>query len=168
MKQLTYYVLFVTAVAITGCVKEKQFPTEPVIEFQEFVKYVGNQNTVDSADCIIKFTDGDGDVGMMQEDTVSPPNLRMKYLYKNMVDGKFYPFDAIDSTTVLDTLFFDYRIPNLTPDGQYKALDGTIKAKFRTSPVFFPGHKVVKFEIILRDRAGNKSNVVTTNEINIP
>jgi hypothetical protein len=153
---------------VTGCIKEKQFPTQPVIEFEEFINYVGNKNVVDSADCIIKFTDGDGDVGIDQEDTISAPNLRLKYLYKNLTDGKFYPVDAVDSTTVLDTLFFDYRIPNLTPDGQYKALDGTIKVKFRTSPVFYPGHKVVKFEMRLTDRAGNKSNMISTNEVNIP
>ena len=168
MKQIFYFLIFITAIVSTGCIKEKQFPPQPIIEFQEFISYVGNHNAVDSADCIIKFTDGDGDVGLAKEDTISPPNLRLKYLYKNPVDGKFYPMDAVDSTTVLDTLFFDYRIPNITPDGQYKALDGIIKAKFRTSPVFFPGHKVVKFEITLSDRAGNKSNKVSTNEIVVP
>jgi hypothetical protein len=168
MKRIVYLLGFVTAIGITGCVKEKQFPSQPIIEFQEFISYVGKNNTVDSADCIIKFTDGDGDVGLSKEDTVSPPNLRMKYLYKNLSDGNFYPVDAIDSTTVLDTLFFNYRIPNITPDGQYKALDGTIKTKLRTSPVFYPGHKIVKFEIMLMDRAGNKSNKVMTNEITVP
>jgi hypothetical protein len=168
MKQLFYLLLFVTAVGVTGCIKEKQFPSRPIIEFDEFINYVGDKGTVDSADCVIKFTDGDGDIGLVKEDTVSPPNLKLKYLYKNLTDGKFYPMDAIDSTTVMDTLFFDYRIPNITPDGQYKALDGTIRAKFRTSPIFYPSHKVVKFEIILQDRAGNKSNMVSTNEITIP
>ncbi|HET6224684.1 MAG TPA: hypothetical protein VFF27_00300 [Bacteroidia bacterium] len=168
MKHLFYLILLVCLTAAIGCIKEKQFPPEPVIEFQDFVNYIGPRGTVDSADCIIKFTDGDGDVGLAEGDTISPPNLRMKYLYKNLVDGKFYPMDAIDSTTVLDTLFFDYRIPTLTPDGQYKALDGTIKAKFRAPPVFYPGHKVVKFEIVLKDRAGHKSNIVTTNEITVP
>lgn len=168
MKHLSYLILGIILTSAMGCIKEKKFPKEPVIEFQDFVNYVSAKNTVDSADCIIKFTDGDGDVGIMEGDTISPPNLRMKYLYKNMTDGKFYPMDAIDSTTVLDTLFFDYRIPNLTPDGQFKALDGTIKAKLRTSPVFYPTHKVVKFEIVLTDREGNKSNIITTSEINLP
>lgn len=168
MKQIVYCLILIVAVSLTGCVKEKQFPSQPIIEFKEFISYVGDHNTVDSADCIINFTDGDGDIGLAKDDTVSPPNLRLKYLYKNMTDGKFYPMDAIDSTTAMDTLFFDYRIPNITPDGQYKALDGNIKAKFRTSPVFYPGHKIVKFEIRLTDRAGNKSNLVSTNEITVP
>lgn len=168
MKQIVYLLILVTAIVFMGCVKEKQFPSEPIIEFKEFISYVGGKNTVDSADCIIKFTDGDGDIGLSKDDTISPPNLRMKYLYKNLTDGQFYPMDAIDSTPALEPLFFDYRIPNITPDGQYKALEGTVKAKFRTSPVFYPGHKIVKFEITLSDRAGNKSNVVSTNEITVP
>jgi hypothetical protein len=169
MKHLPYLILLLLILIIpTGCIKEKQFPAEPIIEFQDFVTYIGSKGTVDSADCIIKFTDGDGDVGLMEGDTISPPNLRMKYLYKDLVDGNFYPMDGIDSTTILDTLFFEYRIPTLTPDGQYKALDGTIKAKFRTSPVFYPGHKVVKFEVVLTDRAGHKSNMVVTREVDVP
>jgi hypothetical protein len=166
MKQIRH-ILLISVLAVTGCIKEKNFPPQPIIEFDQFINYVGKNNVVDSADCIIKFQDGDGDIGLAVNDTFSKPNLRMKYLYKGK-DGLFHPFDAIDSTTVLDTMFFDYRIPNITPDGQYKALDGTIKAKLRTSPVFYPTHKVVKFEIVLTDRAGNKSNMVSTNEITLP
>jgi hypothetical protein len=153
---------------IVSCVKQKDFPVEPVIMFDQFVNYTGRNGTIDSADCTIKFTDGDGDVGIMKGDLISQDNLKMKYLYKNPIDGHFYPIDAIDSTTVMDTLFFSYRIPNLTPNGQYKALDGSIKVKLRTSPVFYPGHHVVKFEITLCDRAGHLSNRITTNEITIP
>ncbi len=169
MRHIRYIplILFISVLFIGGCIKEKNFPPQPVIEFDQFITYVGKSNIVDSADCIIKFQDGDGDIGIAVNDTFSKPNLRMKYLYKG-TDGLFHPFDALVSTTAMDTLFFEYRIPNITPNGQYKALDGTIKAKLRTSPVFFPTHKVVKFEIILTDRAGNHSNMVSTNEIQLP
>lgn len=165
--QKTIFLLLIL-MCIVSCVKQKDFPVEPVIMFDQFVNYTGRNGTIDSADCTIKFTDGDGDVGIMKGDLISQDNLKMKYLYKNPIDGHFYPIDAIDSTTVMDTLFFSYRIPNLTPNGQYKALDGSIKVKLRTSPVFYPGHHVVKFEITLCDRAGHLSNRITTNEITIP
>ena len=64
----------------------------------------------------------------------------------------------------MDTLFYSYRVPNITPDGQYKALEGTIKARLRSAPLYYPTHQTIKFEIRLRDRAGNLSNIVTTNE----
>ena len=83
-------------------------------------------------------------------------------------DNLFHPFDAIDSTAVMDTLFYSYRVPNLTPDGQYKALNGDIIAKLRVPPIYVPGHTIVKFEITLTDRAGHKSNIVTSNEITLP
>jgi hypothetical protein len=144
---------------ISSCVKEKNFPPEPKIEFVKYTKY-----STDSADCVIAFKDGDGDIGIMDGDTASKNDFQMKYLYKG-ADNLFHPFDAIDSTAAMDTLFYSYRVPYLTPEGQYKALEGQIKAKLRAAPLYYPAHQIVKFEIRLRDRAGHLSNIVTTNEI---
>ncbi len=151
----------IITILITSCAKEKSFPPEPKIEFLHYVKYAN-----DSADCIISFKDGDGDIGIEQGDTISKDDFVMKYLYKG-TDGNFHPFDIVDTTAVMDTLFYSYRIPYLTPDGQYKALDGEIKAKLRVPPIYVPGHTIVKFEIYIRDRAGHMSNRVQTNEISI-
>ena len=147
---------------LSSCVKEKSFPPEPVIAFKEFIKL-----GPDSADCVITFNDGDGDIGILASDLTSPNDFRMKYLYKD-IDGVFKPFDIIPATPAMDTLFYEYRVPNLTPEGQYKALNGEIKAKLRAAPIYGPGHTVVKFEITLRDRAGHLSNMVSTNEITVP
>jgi len=156
------YIFILSAVGLlllSACVKEKKFPAQPSIEFVNYVKY-----GTDSADCIISFKDGDGDIGILDGDTASENDYKLKYLYKG-TDGLFHPFDAIDSTSAMDTLFYSYRVPNITPEGQYKALEGTIKAKLRSYPLYGFGHDIVKFEIRLRDRAGNFSNIVTTNEI---
>jgi hypothetical protein len=164
MKDFKYIsILTVVCFAVfSSCVKEKKFPPQPIIEFKDYISH-----GLDSADCIINFKDGDGDIGILRDDSITPDDYKMKYLYKD-VDGVFKPFDAIDSTTVMDTLFYTYRVPNLTPDGQYKALDGEIKAKLRAAPIYFPGHHDIKFEITLKDRAGHLSNMVTTNVIHIP
>lgn len=145
---------------ITACVKEKDFPIEPIIEFKSYYMY-GD----DSADCTIKFKDGDGDIGNMEGDTTLA--LKMKYLYKG-TDNVFHPYDYTTADTTFDTLFYSYKVPYLTPDGQYKALDGEIMTKLRAAPIYAPMHHVVKFEITLRDRAGHVSNTVSTDEINIP
>jgi hypothetical protein len=164
MRHFKYILLFSVAgiLALSSCVKEKNFPPEPKIEFISYVSYAN-----DSADCTISFHDGDGDIGILEGDTASKDDFQLKYLYKG-TDGQFYPFDMIDSTAAMDTLFYSYRVPDITPKGQYKSLEGQIKAKLRSSPLYFPGHHVVKFEIRLRDRAGNLSNIVTTNEITVP
>lgn len=147
--------------SLSSCVKEKSFPPQPVIVFKKFTLYNN-----DSADCIIKFKDGDGDIGILDGDTISDDDLKMKYFYKAS-DGTFQPYDEDPGTAFFDTLFYSYRVPNITPDGQYKALDGEIKIKLRAAPLFNPTHTIVRFEITLTDRAGNKSNMVTTDEITV-
>ncbi len=149
---------------MTSCVKEKKFPSTPAITFSKYVLF-----KTDSADCYIKFRDGDGDIGVYSGDTTSENNLKMKFLYKAS-DGKFAPYDKFLGNSTFDTLFYDTRIPNITPDGQYKALDGEIKIKLRVSPLYgsFGKGDVVKFEITLTDRAGHKSNTVSTDEIVLP
>ena len=151
-----------SAAMLSSCVKEKDFPVTPTITFLYYSAY-----TNDSADCVIAFKDGDGDVGILDDDETTPNDYRLKYLYKDPIDGVFKPFDAIDSTAAMDTLFYSYRVPNLTPEGQYKALDGEIRAKLRAAPLYYPLHTIVKFEITLRDRAGHISNKVMTSEITV-
>jgi hypothetical protein len=152
-------VLFSCLLILSACVKEKNFPPEPKIEFLRYDAF-----GTDSANCVISFKDGDGDIGIVDGDTVSADDFQMKYLYKG-TDGQFHPFDAIDSTAAMDTLFYSYRVPDITPEGQYKALEGEIKAKLRSHPLYFPGHTDIRFEIRLRDRAGNWSNIVTSSDI---
>ena len=161
MKQLTnsFFFILILAIINTSCVKESNFPTTPIIKFERFELF-GN----DSANCYISFTDGDGDIGIIEGDTTAEDDLTMKYLFK-AIDGEFYAYDSDPGTPALDTLFYNNRVPNITPDGQYKALEGEIKIKLRSAPLFSPDHSIVKFEITLTDRAGNKSNMVETDEI---
>jgi hypothetical protein len=139
----------------SACVKEKNFPAEPQISYLGYKQFEG-----DSAECLISFKDGDGDVGVPESDTTN--DLVMKYLYKG-ADGVYHPFSINDS--VFETLFYGYRIPDITPRGQYKALEGTIKAKIKSHPLYFPGHDAVRFEIRMRDRSGHWSNAVLSDEI---
>jgi hypothetical protein len=152
-----------SASLLPSCVKEKDFPVIPVIAFKKFNNY-----STDSADCIITFKDGDGDIGIKPEDSSSPNDFKLKYLYLDTLDNKFKPFDSDPINPGMDTLFYTYRVPDLTPEGQYKALDGEIIAKLRAAPIYYPTHKTVKFEITLRDRAGHVSNLVSTDQINLP
>lgn len=149
-----------SSVLLSACVKEKTFPSTPSIEFLYYSAYAP-----DSADCVISFKDGDGDIGILEDDNTTPNDYTLKYLYKD-VDGTFKPFDSSIGVGGFDTLFYSYRVPDITPEGNYKALDGEIRAKLRTDPLYYPTHNIVKFEIQLRDRAGHLSNKVMTNEIN--
>lgn len=153
--------IIILATGWSSCVKEKNFPVTPALEFKEY-----NAFGRDSANCIIKFKDGDGDIGVLDGDSI--PDLRMKYLYYDTISASFLPLDYDITNATFDTLFFEYRVPNITPDGQYKALDGEIKVKLRALPIYDPTHFKVKWEITLKDRAGHLSNKVSTNEIVLP
>jgi hypothetical protein len=155
MKQLICmaFVLF----TVSACKKENQLSVIPKITFKEYIAY-----GIDSADCYISFEDGDGDIGSSQEPKKT--NLRMLYLYKNEA-GAFVPYDAVPGTLEFDTLYYDYTVPYATSEGQFKAIEGDILIKLRSAPLYNPIHKIVRFDITLWDRAGNKSNTVSTNEI---
>ncbi len=161
MKRFIYilFLLVLIGASMTSCVKEKSFSPIPVIVFKQFILY-----NIDSADCIIGFKDGDGDIGVLAGDTVSQSDLIMKYLYKGSA-GIFLPYDATPGTIKFDTLFYTDRVQYITPLGKYKALDGEIKMKLRAPPVYNKIHTIIKFDIVLTDRAGHRSNMVETNEI---
>ena len=60
-----YLFIFSAASVITyACVKKTTYPTTPVIEYRDFIPYVG-----DSADLKLNFTDGDGDIGVNGNDS---------------------------------------------------------------------------------------------------
>lgn len=169
--------LFATGI-ILSCLKPKEYPDTPVIEFKSLTEYGDH----DSAEVSFTFKDGDGDIGLDEKDTFPPfdpqsryfKNVYLLYMYKDTVTGTFKPFlkynKACGGDTTnpgdCDTLFKVYRIQNITPKGQNKVLDGEIKIKLK-GPYFEmgKGHKTVKYEIFMFDRALHKSNTVETSEI---
>lgn len=173
--------IFCISILISSCVKEKNFPTAPVITFKEVIKFEskfhGSSGAdsvfLDSLHCIIKFTDGDGDIG----GNSGQPDFLMKYLYKDS-DGNFVPYNSNPNgvhATPFDTLFQSYNVPDITPMGQYKALEGEIKAQLKgkdsqgnVNLLYIPWHTIIKYEITLKDRAGHLSNRVTSDEIIVP
>jgi hypothetical protein len=166
LKNKYILVLALVGTVLYSCIKPEQVSPIPNIKFKSFIKF-----GLDSADFTISFKDGDGDIGLDPQDTFPPYNtgtetyynLFMKYYFKK-TDGSFV---AYYNPNTNDTLVFKYRIPDITPIGQNKTLDGDIKVKL-SAPYFVPGHTVFKFDVYIYDRALNKSNVITTPEITAP
>lgn len=156
--------IFMLAILVSSCLKRKEYPPNPIIEFKEFAKY-----GTDSANFAFTFTDGDGDIGLDQDDTIGnfapgQPyyyNFIMTYYYKD-ASGNFVPFDANPATpAVMDTLQYRYRIPDITPEGQNKVLDGEMRIKL-LAPYYGIGHQEFKYEAYIYDRSLQKSNVIIT------
>jgi hypothetical protein len=143
---------------LTGCIKEEQYPLEPKIEYGGFATY-RDISKKDSVGAItISYTDGDGNIGLYSSDTVEPYKYNfylkfMQYINKQLVEVK--PVDT--------SVTFNARIPFLTPNGRNKNIKGNITMYLE---LYFARQLLksdtIAFEIYIKDRALNKSNVVET------
>lgn len=147
-------VLATVVVLVAGCFPKEQFPVEPNI------KVLSLEQFGDSASLTISFTDGDGDIGLDPSNT-QPPFDTGSTFYHNM----FLEYEELQNGVwVRPTLSipFYYRIPNITPVGQNKLLEGEIAVALKPWPVFPapPGspRDTVRFSVQLVDRALNMSN----------
>ena len=100
----------------------------------------------------IHFQDGDGDLG---DDNEEVRNLFVRHT----IPG-------------LDTVAYDFKIPNLTPDTKNPSIQGNIDITVSAPPLssFIPGNPPVTeeeaiFRVWLMDRAGNVSNEILTDPI---
>lgn len=163
--RLRFHILILLFISgsIYSCKKDNVYPIEPEIEFSE-VNYI--QGFQDTVDIVISFTDGDGDIGLDQGDTLSPYNNNpSNYYYSNFYLNYFENIDGVwEEYTPIDTNAnpVGYRIPNITPQGQNKSLKGIIQVGLRMSPVLPDSFYV---EIVLIDRALHISNVVESTII---
>lgn len=160
MKKSFFNYLFIFGIiglVIYSCVKKTTYPKIPEIEYKDFFPFLG-----DSADLQIKFTDGDGDIGVEQED--STRTLFYTYYYKDTITQQY---TAYYSTALNDTLRIGYVVNAPTDSYLGKPISGEINVrlqKYRHSKKI----KKIKYVIYLFDKAGNKSNIVTSPEIDVP
>ena len=151
------FLLVVVGLGTYSCIKKKTYPSAPEIEYKEFTPYVG-----DTADLVIKFTDGDGDIGVASGS--STQNLFVTYYYFNADSGRF---TAYYSSALGDTVRNGYIVTAPTTSYYGKPISGEFSVRlqqYRHSMTV----KRLKYVVTLEDNAGNKSKPLTTPEINVP
>ena len=149
--------LSIILIVTYSCIKKKQYTTEPTIEFKEFVPY-----TDESADLTILFNDGNGDIGVGEND--STISLYTTYYYYDTIT---HVYRAFLKTSPNDTLRTNYIVKSQSDAYNGKPISGEISVRiqqFRHSKKI----KKVKYVVYLLDKAGNKSNVITTPELIVP
>lgn len=157
--------LFAAAMAVIGfsaCLPNNDFPDEPILEFKEFKKVPDANGKDDVGILVLKFTDGDGDVGLGQADTFPPYNVDNIYYY-NLFTRYYEKQDGEYVEVVLDPPNY-FRVPVLTPIGQNKSLEGEIEVELLINNPF-SSYDTIKFEAWMVDLALHESNVVETGEI---
>ena len=174
MRQFPKILLFLIIILITGfgsCKKLKEFPDIPHIGYIGFIKiYNPDLEIYDRGVLAFSFEDGDGDIGLNTGDTAPPFNASSKYHY-NLIITYFEMQNGVltevpilwfnPQTGQYDTLTLSARIPNLTPQGINKAINGEIQDTLFIYN-FNSTFDTIKFEAYIIDRALHESNTITT------
>ena len=141
MRRLTYILI---VLLLFACKKDDALSVVPTIEFQSISPSTA-QEYIDDINITIFYTDEDGDLGE------NSPN--------------------IDNLFVEDSrngIVYHYRIPRLAPNGNEIAIVGNFNITINGSGITDSStSQQVNYTIYLKDRAGNKSNTITTSNITI-
>lgn len=149
MKFKIAILLFSVILLITACYKTPEYSDIPTLSFDNYKANMPykTSSTDSVGSMILKFTDGDGDLGKI--DNVDSSS-------RIIVANNFYER--------LDTFI----IPVIPKKGTTDDISGTIDVKFYflNGICGVPGVKqptdTIIFNIYIEDRAGNKSNTITT------
>ena len=172
--------LLLLALAVCSCQKPVEYPIEPKITYEGFT-YLINADSTFSGEGIIAFsyTDGDGDLGLDDSDTLPPFGFHDTHYYNMVIDylkcvnGEFVktpllsphvPTSLADTLVLYDTVTFNARFKRLRDSEEPKAISGTMEYKLTVQNPFSP-NDTVKFEIRILDRALHESNVIQTDAI---
>lgn len=148
---------------LSGCFKGENYPNEPIISDPEVV--INGEQAIVS----FNFTDGDGDIGL-SDNQQEPPfdsssyyhfNLYLEYFEKDDVLG-WVPGKNLDG----DTIVFANRIEPITFNGKSKGIKGVMEVEM--SPFnnpFSDQADTIKYRIKLIDRSLNESNVLETDPV---
>jgi hypothetical protein len=156
--KISLILLLLVIAGLTACIKEEQYPIIPHIEFKGFgtLKDISHKDSL--GQILISFTDGDGNIGLYESDSVEP--YKYNYYLKFM---QYHNKQLVEVTPANPALTFNSRIPILTPNGRNKNITGDI---YMTLELYFARQilltDTIGFEIYILDRDLNKSNVLNT------
>jgi hypothetical protein len=148
-------------IMLSSCMKQEKYPDIPEIAFQSFTAEFDSGLYAKRGFLTISFKDGNGDIGLRQDQTAPPFDTAGNYYYNYIIDyyemqnGQFVKVDLDPS--------YNARIPYLTPYDVNKSIKGIIVDTLLLNPM--PLHDTVKFKFFIYDRALNKSNVDSTPPI---
>ena len=154
MKRIYIIILGVLLTAAFSCKKPEVAVLIPTISYLNY-QHLYDINNHDTTGILqLYFTDGNGNLGMNQDDT-GADFFSTLYIKKN-------------GAWVDDSQYFDYRLPYLVGQGVDGTLKGEIDITFNNIIVTtFPGTRpdTIEFQCYIVDRSGNASNTIFTPQI---
>jgi hypothetical protein len=153
-----------------GCGREDDYPMEPVLNYSGFMFRTNPEGMVTEGVLVLEFTDGDGDIGLGQDDTLPPFHFGGGNYYNFYINLFTKQQGVYVPVTFPDTTYnFHSRIPRVEFTGNSKAIKGEIEYTFDLLIMkpFLPSDTLM-IETWIFDRALNQSNMVRTPDIIIP
>ena len=174
MKNRILIGMLLLVAAMFSCQKPVEYPVEPKIAYEGFTYLVYEDSTF-SGEGIVSFsyTDGDGDLGLDDSDTLPPFGFHDAHYYNMVVDymkcvnGEFVKTPLLSwnpQTQSYDTVTFNARFRRLLDSDKPKAISGRMEYKLTVKNPLSPDD-TIKFEIRILDRALHESNTIQTEAI---
>lgn len=173
MKKTAVILLF-AIFALASCQKKVEYPIEPNITYQGLGYLMDADSTLTGEVVIsIGYTDGDGDLGLDDADTLYPFGPNDPHYYNLIIDYLKWDGTAFVETPLLswnqttqsyDTISFNARFKRLVFNDEEKAISGIIDYKMLVFNPLSP-NDTVKFRVHLIDRALHESNTIETGTI---
>ena len=141
MKNIIY--LF-AIVLFFSCEKEQVISDTPEIEFKNITPTTAQEYS-DDIIITISYSDGDGDLGE------NDPDIHNLFVEDNR-----------------NSIVYQFRIPQLAPNNNSIAIEGNFNITINgTGITDGTASQQVNYAVYVTDRAGNKSNTITTSTITI-
>ena len=159
VKRLLFLTPLLMALLLPACRKPEKYPVVPQIEFVSLEAINEAYNAMDVR-LTIKFQDGDGDIGLDEDDLSAPFDTSSIYYYNCFItyfekqNGEFVPVE-LPST-------LNMRIPRLS-DNVPESISGELYFDLFAQNPFSP-YDTIRYELYIVDRALNHSNTITTSE----
>lgn len=154
-----FWVFVIAAFAFTACRPHDKYPVEPAIEFisLEKISEQGNDKDVRLA---FSFKDGDGDIGLDDDDLYPPFDTSSLFYYNCFIS--YFEKQNGEFVEVELPLPLNMRIPRLSKEAS-ESIEGEIYLDlYAVNP--FSRFDTIRYELFIVDRALNFSNVITTSE----
>jgi hypothetical protein len=172
--KILFIPLVLSATIFLSCRKFEEFPVEPAIKFEDFLlEYNLETGKTERGVLIFSYTDGDGDLGLDNDDLNPPFNIGSPYYYNLIIkyfekqNGTFVEVPLLvwnPDSARFDTLTFNTRFPKLLPEIVDKPIKGVFNdTLFILNPL--SSYDTIKFSAYIYDRALHKSNTIETPEI---
>jgi hypothetical protein len=167
-------ILILAIFALASCQKKLQYPIEPAITY-EGLAYVMDADSTLTGEVILSigYTDGDGDLGLDDADTLYPFGPNDPHYYNLIIDylkwnGSTFVETPLQNwnpqTQSYEIASFNARFKRLVFNDEETSISGTIDYKMLVYNPLSP-NDTIKFRIHLIDRALHESNIIETNAI---